>query len=73
MGYFGICVIRASGNLGCNGGTFFGGGRLQRIMMMFQQKLLKFSSLSLIYGLYEQVAIWDAMDDHFLAVVGYYG
>ena len=41
--------------------TFFGGGRLLWIMMMFQQKLLKFSSLSLIYGLYEQVAIWDAM------------
>ena len=29
--------------------------------MIFEQKLLKFSSLSLIYGLYEQVAIWDAM------------
>ena len=27
--------------------------------------------MSLVYGLYEQVAIWDAMDDHFLAVVGY--
>ena len=39
----GVWVIRASGNLGCNGGTFFGGGRLQRIMMMFQQKLLRFS------------------------------
>ena len=36
----GIWVIRASGNFGCNGGMFFGGGRLQRIMMMFQQKLL---------------------------------
>ena len=36
----GIWVIRASGNFGCNGGTFFGGGRLQPIMMMFQQKLL---------------------------------
>ena len=31
----GIWVIRASGNLGCNGGTFFGGGRLQWIMMMW--------------------------------------
>ena len=61
----GIWVILASGNLGCNGRPFFGGGRLLWIMMMFQQKLLKFSSLSLIYGLYEQVAIWDAMDGTF--------
>ena len=30
----GIWVLRASGNLGCNGGTFFGSGRLQQIMMM---------------------------------------
>ena len=31
----GVWVLRASGNLGCNGGTFFGGGRLQWIMMMW--------------------------------------
>ena len=34
MGYCGIWVIRASGNLGCNGRPFFGGGRLLWIMMM---------------------------------------
>ena len=36
-------------------------------MMMVQQNLLQFSSLSLVYGFYEQVAIWDAMEGRFLA------
>ena len=73
IGFYCIWVIRASGNLGCNGGTFFGGGRLLWIMIMFQQNLLQFSSLSLVYGSYEQVAIWGAMEGHFLAVDGYIG
>ena len=54
-GYYielGIWVLRASGNFGSNGGTFFGGGRLIWIMMVFEQNLFKFSSLSLVYGLY---------------------
>ena len=67
----GVWVLRASGNLGCNGGTFFGGGRLLWIMIMFQQNLLQFSSLSLVYGSYEQVAIWGAMEGRFLTVEGY--
>ena len=29
--------------------------------------------LSLVYGSYEQVAIWDAMEGRFLAVEGYNG
>ena len=68
----GIWAILASGNLGCNGRTFLDSGGLQRIMMMFQQILLQFSSLSLVYGSYEQVAIWGAMEGRFLAVEGYY-
>ena len=44
----GIWVIRASGNFGCNGGTFFDSGRLLWMMMMFQQNLLQFSSMSLV-------------------------
>ena len=66
----GIWVLRASGNLGCNGGTFFGGGRLLWIMIMFQQNLLQFSSLSLVYGSHEQVAILGAVS-RFLTAVGY--
>ena len=68
-----IWVLQASGNLWCNGGTFFGGGRLLWIMIMFQQNLLQFSSLSLVYGSYEQVAILGAMEGRFLTAVGYYG
>ena len=33
----GIWVLRASGNLGCNGGTFFDSGGLQQKMMMLHQ------------------------------------
>ena len=40
---------------------------------MFQQYLLSFWSLSLVYGSYELVAIWGAMDDHNLTVVVYTG
>ena len=68
----GVWVIRASGNFGCNGGTFFDSGRLLWMMMMFQQNLLQFSSLSLVYGSYEQVAILGAMEGRFLTAVGYY-
>ena len=73
MGYYGIWVILACPNFGCNGGTFFDGGRLIWIMMVFEQNLFKFSSLSLVYGSYEHVPILDAMKGRFLAVVGYYG
>ena len=52
IGYYGIWVILACPNFGCNGGTFFGGGRLIWIMMVFEQNLFKFSSLSLVYGSY---------------------
>ena len=57
IGYYGIWVILACANFGCNGGTFFDSGRLIWIMMVFEQNLFKFSSLSLVYGSYEQVAI----------------
>ena len=50
-------------------GTFFDSGRLLWIMMMFQLNLFKFSSLSLVYGSYEHVPIWDAMEGLFLTVV----
>ena len=68
----GVWVLRASGNFGCNGGTFFGGGRLHRLMVMFQQNLLQISLLSLVYGSFEQVAILGAMEGRFLTAVGYY-
>ena len=42
------------------------------MMMMFQQNLLQFSSLSLVYGSSEQVAILGAMEGRFLTAVGYY-
>ena len=67
-----IWVLRASGNFRCNGGTFFDSGGLQQIMMMFHQFLLQLSSLSLVYGSYEQVAILGAMEGRFLTAVGYY-
>ena len=54
-------------------GTFFGGGRLLWLMMIFEQSLLQFSPLSLVYGSYKHVPILDAMEGRFLAVVGYYG
>ena len=40
--------------------------------MMFQQNLLQFSSLSLVYGSYEQVAILGAMEGRFLTAAGDY-
>ena len=73
IGYYGIWVIRVCPNLGCNGGTFFDSGRLLWIMMIFEQKLLKFSSYSLVYGSYEYVPIWDAMKGRFLTVESYFG
>ena len=40
IGYYGIWVILACANFGCNGGTFFDSGRLLKMMMMFQQNQL---------------------------------
>ncbi len=36
----GIWVVRVTGNLGCNGRPYFGGGGIIWIMMMFQLNLL---------------------------------
>ena len=69
MGYFGIWVILACANFGCNWGTFFGGGRLLWIMMIFEPNLLQFSSLGLVYGSYEQVAMVQC--HVFLTAAGY--
>ena len=66
----GIWVILACANFGCNWGTFFGGGRLLWIMMIFEPNLLQFSSLGLVYGSYEQVAMVQC--HVFLTAVGYH-
>ena len=67
IGYCGIWVLRACDTFIR---PFFGGGRLLWILMMFEQNLLSFSSLCLVYGSYEHVT---HSYDRFLAVVGYYG
>ena len=44
----GLWVIRASGNFGCNGRPYFDSCCLLWMMMILQQNLLSFSSLSVV-------------------------